>query len=268
VRGQAGRVRRVSPLLLTIDGPLARLTLNRPAQRNALSAAMWSAIPGLIAQAVATPGVKILILAGAGGHFAAGADISEFAETYATPENAAAYGETVAAAMQAVASCPKPVIARIEGACVGGGCGLALACDIRIAASNIRMGITPGKLGLAYSLGDTKRLVDAVGFSNARLILYTGRLVQAEEARAMGLVDRVVDSAELDGAVTALALEIAATSQVSVRITKATLALIAAGTVQDTDETRGWYIEAAASPDFAEGRRAFLEKRAPTFPVV
>jgi enoyl-CoA hydratase/carnithine racemase len=257
----------VTQLLLTVDGPIARLTLNRPAQRNALSASMWSAIPGLISQAAETPGVKILILAGAGGHFAAGADIGEFAETYATPENAAAYGEKVAAAMQAVASCPKPVIAQIEGACVGGGCGLALACDIRIAASNIRMGITPGKLGLAYSLGDTKRLVDAVGFSNARLILYTGRLVHAEEARAMGLVDRVVDVAELASTVTSLALEIAATSQVSVRITKATLALIAAGTVQDTDETRAWYLQAAASPDLAEGRSAFLAKRAPNFPV-
>jgi len=257
----------VRPLLLTVDGPIARLTLNRPAQRNALSAAMWSAIPGLIAQAVATPGVKILILSGAGGHFAAGADISEFAEAYATPENAAAYGEKVAAAMQAVASCPKPVLAQIEGACVGGGCGLALACDIRIAAGNIRMGITPGKLGLAYSLGDTKRLVDAVGFSNARLILYTGRLVQAEEARAMGLIDRIVDAPDLATHVTSLALEIAATSQVSVRITKATLALIASGTMDDTEETRMWYLEAAASPDLAEGRRAFLEKRAPNFPM-
>jgi enoyl-CoA hydratase/carnithine racemase len=168
--------------------------------------------------------------------------------------------------MSAVADCPKPVIAQIEGACVGGGCGLALACDIRIGADTLRMGITPGKLGLAYSLEDTKRLSDAVGLSAAKLILFTGRLFKAAEALSLGLVDMVVPAHDLPGHVTALAQEIAAASQVSARITKATLALIAAGASRDTAQTLAWYRQAAGSADLAEGRRAFLEKRKPVFP--
>jgi len=257
----------MSDLLLTTEGGVAYLTLNRPAQRNALSAALWQSLAKVIGEADKSSAHKVIVLSGAAGHFAAGADIGEFADTFATPERAAAYGEKVAAAMEAVASCRKPVIAQIEGACVGGGCGLALACDIRIAADSARLGITPGKLGLAYSLADTKRLTDAVGYSQAKMMLFTGRLMVANEALAIGLVDRVVEAAALAETVRAVAGEIASASQVSARITKATIRLIASGVAADTDETLSWYVEAASSADFAEGRAAFMEKRKPRFPV-
>jgi len=252
---------------LDFEGDVARLTLDRPAKRNAITLAMWQALPALMAEIAATPAAKLVVIAGAGGHFAAGADISEFSQTFATPESVAGFADSMGAAMESVATCPKPVIAQIAGACVGGGCGLALACDIRIAASGARLGITPGKLGLAYTLGDTKRLSDAVGFSQAKILLYTGRLVSAETALALGLVDQVVPPDALAEVVLGLAQEIAGASQTSARITKATLALIAGGVTADTPQTREWFSQAAAGPDLAEGRAAFLAKRPPHFPV-
>ena len=248
------------------QGDLARLTLDRPERRNALTVAMWRALPGLIADCVASP-AKIVILSGAGGHFAAGADLAEFADTYRTPESAGEFAGIMGAAMEALATCPKPVIAQITGACIGGGCGLALACDIRLASSDARLGLSPGKLGLAYTLADTKRLSDAVGLSRARMLLYTGRIVTAEEALRFGLVDEVAERDALPARVLSLAQDIAASSQVSVRIAKATLLRIANGTDADTDETSGWYRNAMAGADFAEGRAAFLEKRTAKFPT-
>jgi enoyl-CoA hydratase/carnithine racemase len=252
---------------LDFAGDVAWLTLNRPAKRNAITLAMWQSLPALMAEIAATPSAKLAVIAGAGGHFAAGADISEFSQTFATPDSIAGFAASMGAAMESVATCPKPVIAQIEGACVGGGCGLALACDIRIAATGAKLGITPGKLGLAYTLADTKRLSDAVGFSQAKILLYTGRLVSAEEALALGLVDQVVPADALADTVRLLANEIAAASQTSSRITKATLALIAGGAVCDTAQTQGWFSEAAAGPDLTEGRAAFLAKRPPKFPM-
>ena len=255
------------PELLRIerDGPIARLILDRPAKRNALTAAMWGALPGLITEIIAAAEVKVAILCGAGPDFAAGADIAEFAETYATPATIAAYGNTLGAAMSAIVDCPKPVIAQVEGACIGGGCSLALACDLRVGSSGARFAITPGKLGLAYSLSDTRRLCAAIGPSQARLLLYTGRMIGANEAFRIGLLDQLVEATSLRDAVQALALEIAASSPMSMRITKAMLGLIAAGVQTDTEETRRWFAEAASGPDMAEGRAAFLEKRKPVF---
>jgi enoyl-CoA hydratase/carnithine racemase len=252
---------------LRVADDVAFLTLDRPAQRNAITMDMWRALPGVMAGMSADPQAKIVILAGAGGHFAAGADIGEFEAAFSTAERAADYGALLRGAMQAVADCPKPVIAQIEGACIGGGCGLALACDLRIAADTARLGITPAKLGLAYSLEDTKRLTDAVGLSKARMMLFTGQLLNGAQALAFGLVDQLAASADLAGIVHALARDIADASQVSVRMTKRIVALIAQGAAHDTEETRRLFADAATGADVAEGRRAFLEKRKPRFPT-
>jgi len=145
------------PVYLEREGCTAHLVLNRPEKRNALNGVMWAAIPGLLAEAAADDGVRVLVLRGAGGAFAAGADISEFEQVYATPDSAAAYSRSIAEALDALAAFAKPTLAMIDGACVGGGCGLALACDLRFAAQGSKFGITPGKLGLAYTLNDTRR---------------------------------------------------------------------------------------------------------------
>lgn len=250
---------------LTRKGAAAHLVLNKPAKRNALSEAMWRAIPRLLDEAEADPAVRLLVVRGEGGAFAAGADISEFEEVYSTPERAADYSRAIAAALDGLAAFPRPTIAAIEGACVGGGCGLALACDLRFAAAGSKFGITPGKLGLVYTVNDTKRLIDAVGVSGAKDILFTGRILPGEEALSMGLIDRLVAPDALEEAVTDFGDQIAKTSAVSARITKQIIARIQAGQAQDNAETRKLFLDAFQGADFQEGYRAFLDKRAPDF---
>ena len=189
------------PLLMERTGPAWTLTLNRPDKRNALNHDMWRSIPGLLAEASEARDAKALIITGAGGAFAAGADISEFETVYATPESAAAYSSAIATALDRLAAFPKPTLAKIRGACVGGGCGIALACDIRFAARGARFGITPGKLGLVYTLSDTNRLVEAVGVSTAKDILFSGRLLDGEEALRTGLINQLTEPDDLEGAV-------------------------------------------------------------------
>lgn len=254
-----------APITLAIDGPVARLTLNNPGRRNALNEAMWEAIPGLLDEAAAAEGVRVLVVTGAGGHFAAGADISEFEQVYATPERAAGYSRKIAAALDGLAAFPMPVIARIEGVCVGGGYALALACDLRFAATDVRIAITPGKLGLLYPFNDLKRLVDLAGVSTAKDLLFTARMVEAEEALSLKLVDRLEAQGELDARIEEYVEMIAAGSPRSARLTKSMLARIAAGQAEDDDETRAMFLEAFSSADFTEGYRAFLDKRRPRF---
>lgn len=253
-------------LKVTCESDVTTLWLNRPAKKNALTLAMWTALPGVLAGVVADPRAKALVVRGAGGTFAAGADIGEFETVYTTPESTHAYFERVGEAMEALASFDKPTIAHIEGACVGGGLGLALACDMRIAATDAKLALTPGKLGLVYSLPDTRRLVQAVGLSRAKDILFTGRLIGADEALAIGLVDALHAPEALDAAVADKTAQIAVASQWTARRAKRILQLIADGETADTDITARWLIEAVDGEDFREGRDAFLGKRKPVFP--
>jgi enoyl-CoA hydratase/carnithine racemase len=251
-------------LVLDLAGDIATLTLNRPERRNALNAAMWQALPQACAAVEASP-AKLLILRGAGGHFAAGADISEFDKVYADRQIAGVYADGVHDAVNALAKLDRPVLAHIEGFCVGAGSALALACDIRLAAVDARFGITPAKLGLMYNLADTKRLVDAVGPGKAKDILFTGRLLDADEALAFGLVDFVIPTADLETAVAAKAAMICANSQWSIRASKRVIRQILDGAPDDTDETRRWFVDAVLAEDFLEGRAAFMGKRSPDF---
>lgn len=246
------------------EGDIAWLILDRPDRRNALTQAMWRALPALLDQIADFP-ARVLVIRGEGGHFAAGADIGEFEEVYADRSSAERYFSEIAAAMDALADFGKPVLAMIDGACVGGGLGLALCCDLRIAATGARFGITPAKLGLMYNLADTRRLVAAVGEQRARDILYTARILDADEALACGLVLETHPSEDLESAVRAKAASIAAASPWSIRRTKQVIGRIGAGQAGDDDETRGWMADAVEGEDFHEGRAAFLGKRPPVF---
>lgn len=252
-------------LLLARAGPIAILTLNRPDKRNALTAAMWRALPEQLADLAGDPEVLSLIVTGAGAHFAGGADIGEFPEVYATADSARAYSDAVQVAGAALAAFPKPTLAQIRGACVGGGCGLALACDLRFADDTARLGITPGKLGLAYTLADTKRLVDAVGPAAAKDILFSGRLVDAREAYRLRLVDRVVAPDALDATVREYLNGLAAVSQFSIRAMKATISAIQAGQTSPGEADMARYLDGFRGEDFQEGYSAFLAKRPPRF---
>lgn len=251
-------------ITLEIAGDLATLTLNRPDRRNALNQAMWLALPQACAAIEASP-AKLMVLKGAGGHFAAGADISEFAKVYETREAAAAYADAVHDGVGAIHKLDRPSVAQVEGFCVGAGSALALACDIRMAADDAKFGITPAKLGLMYNLADSKRLVDVVGPGKAKDILFTGRLLDAAEALAFGMTDFVIPAAELSAAVQAKAAQICANSQWSIRAAKRVVQQIIDGVPDDTDQTRQWFVDAVMAEDFLEGRAAFMAKRPPNF---
>jgi enoyl-CoA hydratase/carnithine racemase len=252
------------PLLLTEDGQVATLTINRPDRLNAISLAMFRALPVLLEQAAALPGVRVLVLRGAGTRsFSAGADITEFKSARCTPAQSAAYDDAVLAAEESLATFPLPTIAAIRGYCYGGGCGLALACDLRLASSGARFAITPAKLGIIYPLRATKRLVDLVGPSRAKLILMGGGDLDAAAAARIGLVDEVHD--DLDPAVLDLSELLISRSGITQRAVKKTVARILDGATAD-DATHASLREAAlASPDYAEGVSAFLERRPPKF---
>ena len=153
----------------------------------------------------------------------------------------------------------------IRGACVGGGCGISLSCDLRFADSTAKFGITPAKLGLVYPFGDISRLIDAVGVANASDILLSARIMGASEADKMGLVHRVVDVDALEEVVLGYAAGVSALSPESLRVTKSMISAYRNGQRQDTKRTREQFAAGFTSKDFSEGFRAFLEKRKPNF---
>lgn len=245
---------------LETTGAIAHLLIDRAAKRNAFTQAMWLALPALVEQAMADPAVRVLVLRAAEpGAFCAGADIGEFGVGANDSAWRAANQAAIARAQHVLARAAKPVIAFVEGDCVGGGCGLAIACDLRVATSGARFGITPAKLGLVYSLHDTKLLVDLVGPSQAKRILFTAGLVDAAEALRIGLID-LIDSDPL-----ALAQTIAANSLHSTTQSKAMIRRILDGQSDDDATTRDLFADAFVLPDFAEGVSAFLSRRKPNF---
>jgi enoyl-CoA hydratase/carnithine racemase len=252
-------------LQLSLEAPIAVLTLNRPEARNAFNTAMWRAIPDIVDQVAKDPAIRVLMLRGAGGNFASGADITEFDQVFADRASALAYGRLIEAATAALAGLDRPVIAWIEGYCIGAGLAVALSCDLRLAEDGARFGAPPAKLGLIYSLTDTRRLVQAVGASAAKGMLFTGQLYAAGDALRLGLVDEVHGREALEPAVSAKAALIAGLSSGSIRSAKALVAMILAGQWEETDQTRGWFADAAQSDDFAEGLAAFHAKRPPIF---
>lgn len=251
-------------LRLTIDGRVATLTIDRPERRNALSFEMWSAIPGLMAKVAAESEVRVLVIRGT-DHFSAGADISEFGTLRADAAGARRYGAAVHAGERAIAGLEIPTIAAITGFCIGGGCEVALACDLRIAAEDARFGITPAKLGIVYNFTSTKQLVAAVGPAWAKRILFTGDILDAPAALRIGLVDEIHPADELAGQVAGLAARIAERAPVSVRGAKYLIGRITAGQDEEDDAVRARYDAAVASPEYAEGVAAFLAKRPPRF---
>jgi enoyl-CoA hydratase/carnithine racemase len=252
------------PLRLETEGPIARLLIDRPDKKNAINQEMWKALPHLLAEAMNDSAVRVMVLQSAvPGMFSAGADIGEFSDGARDPVWRSRNQAAIRCAQHELARADKPTIALIDGPCVGGGCGLAIACDLRVATPAAKFGITPARLGLVYSLHDTKLLVDLVGPAQAKRILFTGTLIGGEEAARIGLVDVVAEDAAAQ--VDELAYAIASASPHSVAATKKMVRRILDGQVEDDEETLRQFNSAFEGEDFEEGVGAFLAKRAPKF---
>jgi len=251
-------------LHLDIAGGIARLRIDRAEKRNAFDQAMWARFPDLVRAAMAAPEVRMLIVeSAAAGVFCAGADIGEFARSTADKGWRTANQAAIRDSFVTLTRAPKPTLAVVDGDCIGGGCGIALACDLRIASPRARFGITPAKLGLIYPLHDTRLLVDVVGPAQARRMLYTGVLLDAAEAMRIGLVQILAD--DLVASVTDYAASILAASPYSQRMTKAIVARIIEGETDDNASSSAQFDEAFRGDDFREGVAAFIAKRKPKF---
>lgn len=251
-------------LRLEREGAIAHLLIDRAAKRNAFTQAMWEQFPALLAEAMADDAIKVILLRSAEpGIFCAGADIAEFGQGALDPDWRAKNQAAISRAQIELARAEKPVIAVIDGDCVGGGCGLSIACDLRVASQRARFGITPAKLGLVYSLHDTKLLVDLVGPAQAKRILFTAQLLPAEEAQRIGLIELLEDDPL--AAATELAVTVASASSHSVRNTKKIVRRILDGQADDDAETKALFAAAFTGDDFKEGVAAFLEKRKAVF---
>jgi len=254
-------------LLSRIDSGIAHFTINRPAKRNAVTLAMWKRMGEIFQSWADMPEIRVIVLRGAGDKsFCAGADISEFANLRATPEQGAVYNAIVSKTYTIMRDIPKPTIARIEGSCMGGGLEIAQLCDIQIAAETATFAIPPAKLGAAYKLEDTLLLVENVGAKVAKEMLLTARSFSAVDALRWGLVNRVVPAEELDATVDRFTADITTNAPLSVKASK-----ILVNQAQKENSDRDYnlcntLIDACTnSEDIVEGRQAFAEKRPPKF---
>jgi enoyl-CoA hydratase len=260
-------VTKTDKMLARKEGNVGYVIFNNPERHNAVSLEMWARTAEILEGFKNDEDVRVVVLTGAGGKsFVSGADISKFESERSSFEGMKTYNETVARANEGVASFPKPTVAMIKGYCIGGGLGLAVCCDLRICSDNSKFAIPAAKLGLGYSYPGVKRLSDLVGPSFAKEIFFTARQFDAEEARTMGLVNRIVAAAELESYVKNYADTIANNAPLTVTAAK----FIANQTVRDEskrDLARCQEMVDAcfASSDYKEGRRAFMEKRKPQF---
>jgi enoyl-CoA hydratase/carnithine racemase len=256
---------RTSAISLETVNGVATITIDRPATKNAVTAAMWQALIEAIEQVTATTDARVLVLRGAGADFSAGADIAEFDTVRRDAETARSYEALNAQAFAAIRNAPIPTIAAIRGACHGGGFGLAISCDLRLATPTARFSIPAAKLGLAYPADGIRHIVWAAGPQLARYLVYSAGQISAKQAHDAGLLLELVDDNELDARVDALATSIAATAPLTNRATKQAINAILSDDEQMMVEAERLGHLTFESEDYAEGRKAFRERRSPVF---
>lgn len=251
-------------ILIERRGAIGTITLNRPARRNAIRYDGWRALATAVGELGADPAIRAVILRGAGEEaFSAGADITEFPTFRSDRESGARYHDAVAGALAAIGASPTPVIALIHGHCIGGGCELAVACDLRLADEAARFAIPAARRGIILGVEELRALRELVGLGAAKEIVLTGRTLDATEALGIGLINQIVPRAELWDAALALAERIAANIPLAVSATKDLLGRIARDEPPDAiDAAHAVYAaQAYASEEYHEQVRAFIEKR-------
>ncbi|HLS89087.1 MAG TPA: enoyl-CoA hydratase-related protein [Sphingobacteriaceae bacterium] len=254
--------------ILVERGPVARITFNRPDQRNALRYEDWSTLAMEVPRLAADSTVRVIVFTGAGDKaFSAGGDISQFPQWRMGVDQAREYQKAVESALQAIMDCPQPTVARINGACTGGGLQVATACDVRLAAAGARFGMPIARIGVVIGWRELERLVELIGIGGASDLLLTGRLVDAQEAKAMGLVQRVAAPDQLDQLVEETIEALTAGSPYTHRVHKEMLALLPKhpGLQKLPAKARELPLTAVNSMDYREGVAAFLEGRRPNF---
>ncbi len=250
-----------------IEGSIGWIIFENPGKHNAMSVAMWEALPAAVDALETNPQVRVVVLRGVGDQaFVSGADISQFDEvrdSVAANQRYEAIGNT---GMVKIADCSKPTIAMLQGWCLGGGMAITLNCDLRIADDTLRYGIPAARLGIGYRWPGIKKLVDTVGAPNAREIFLTARRFNSQDALRMGFVNRVVPNGELEAAIRAEAELLAVNAPLTIAAVKIAIdEILRAGPQIDAKRIEEATQRAYASEDFIEGRRAFMDKRKPTF---
>lgn len=258
----------MQPIAVVDDRPVARITIDRPEKRNALSLATIAALIEALRALEGKADLRAIVLAGSGDRaFASGADLDEIAGLAGHPELALEYDRKVEALYDALATVRVPVIARIQAAAIGGGCLLALACDLRVASAGATFGVPAGRIGLMLSPREHALLAGAVGPSRAKLLLYSGRRLSASEAQQWGLIDLLTgddSQRSLDDAVDQLVADIAGCAPRTISVSKR---MIQASGSADPDGrvVREAYAQVYGSDDLREGLAAFAARRAPVF---
>jgi enoyl-CoA hydratase/carnithine racemase len=252
-----------SDILYDVRDRIAYLTLNRPQARNALTFEMYETLFDIAGRVSTDTNIAALVISGAGGKaFAAGTDIAEF-RSIKTPADALAYESKIDRILGALESCPKPIIAAIAGACTGGGAAIAACCDLRIATADLRFGFPIARtLGNCLSMGNYARLVTLFGPARVKDLIFTGRLMGADEAKASGFIAEILnDNGSLITRAAELAILIAGNAPLTLRATKEALRRLATQRPEGDD----LIVECYMSDDFQEGMTAFLEKRSPNW---
>jgi enoyl-CoA hydratase len=258
---------KTDKMLSRKEGRVGYVIFNNPERRNAVSLEMWEATARILEDFGKDDDIRAVVLTGAGDKaFVSGADISKFESERASQEAILRYNEAVERANTAVYDYPKPTIAMIRGYCIGGGLGLAMCCDLRIASDDSRFAVPAARLGLGYPYHGLKKLVDVVGPSFAKEIFYTARQFDAEEARVMGLVNRVVKPEDLHAYVKKYADSIGDNAPLTIAAAKFTIGeVVKDAASRDLARSATMVKQCFDSADYTEGRRAFMEKRKPAF---
>ena len=255
-------------ILVSVGDDIATVTLNRPEQRNAMNRGMWQALGRIWSELEGDDAVRAVVVTGAGDEaFSAGADIKEFDEHRSDSVKARAWSASVDAAMENLGNMSKPTVALIKGYCVGGGCELAAFADIRVATPNAQFGVPAARLGISIGYEEMRRLVQLVGIGNASYILLSARMLDAQEALRVGLVNQVVPPEEIDEYTSKLVKSMAALAPIALKDNKEIIRTVLADPDLGglTPEQQALPYRVFDTEDFAEGRRAFVEKRRPVF---
>jgi enoyl-CoA hydratase len=247
------------------EGGVGWMSFDNPERHNAITISMWGGVLDILADFESDPDIRACVMTGAGGRaFISGADIGELPDGTGKRGVSGEGGGVPARALEALGSFPKPLIAMLRGWCLGGGVAVALKADVRIAASDIQIGVPAARLGVGYPFDAVRDLVALVGPARAKLMLFSAERMEAEAALRVGFVDEVVAPDALEERVRVLTSEICHNAPLSILAAKSSVDHI----VREVDDGEGpeRLIRAClASADFQEGRAAFLEKRQPVF---